>query len=1055
MHHEKLKYILLTLSVFALFLPMFASVGGGFSYADGDGLAGVTKRLFSNNADSDAPDKIEDSTDGIERKLQTDKSVSAVSGASATSYMSSAELDRLLSNGSDASVLDDYLAREKKDTLGNGKKKRAETSVAADSVVSEPHAVDSSSVKSHATDTTSTKKVSAENVSDDYVFTNEMPSDSVSQDSNGVGTVIADTTLLDSVTVDSLTIDSLALDSIAADSLFADSLAADSSKKRKTGFLPDVVNGSCKDSIIYDIKNNTVYIYKEGKISFQDKELTADFIKMDIESDLISAYGEVDTTTGKYKKPVFREDKTDYNMDSIVYNIKSEKSKIYGVLVKEGEGTLRGESIKKSDDEVFNIKGGTFTTCEADHPHFYLAMTKAQYVNGQKGKKMIIGPSYLVLEDVPLPIGVPFGFFPLMSSRNSGVIIPTVGEESVKGFYLREGGYYFVFNDYMDLALKAGIYSMGSWETSASSSYRKRYKFNGSFNIDFAKTIIGQKGSTDYANMNNYRILWTHSQDSKFRPGSNFSANVNFSSSNYNKYDATNISDYISSQTNSSISYSKTWAGTPFSLSANLQHSQNNRDSTVMLSLPNFVFTVSRIYPFQRKNPVGKQRWYEKISLSYTGTFNNTISTRQDELFSKKMFEKDMKYGMKHEIPVSTTFNLFKYLTLSPSFNYTERWYFDRINQAWDPVTAQQVVTDTTRGFYRIYDYRVSASLTTRIYGMFETKNPNAAIKAVRHVMTPSISGTFAPDFSNPKHGFWRPIQTDTMGHIGYYTPYQDGIFGTPSQGRTGSLNFSLGNTLEMKVRSDKDSTGYKKIKLLESFSISSSYNFLADSMKLSPFTISARTTLFNSLGINFNATLDPYAIDSEGRRTRHFALSHNHKLVRLTSLGFSFGYSFRSVFGLEGGTGSDALPAAPTQEQQDFFARNQIDYAQQQQMLASRYYDFSVPWNFSFNYNFSYSKSGLSPTVTQTLSFNGSLNLTSKFGLDFNGGFDFESMKLTPGSVTLTRDLHCWQMSFTWVPIGFRKSWSFNIRVKSGMLSDLKLDKSSGYLDNIYDSYY
>ncbi len=865
--------------------------------------------------------------------------------------------------------------------------------------------------------------------------------------------------------IDGLTADTVASEAepfggldIFAEAISDDTLSATDTtpavERPRRSFLPDVITGSSKDSIVYDLKNNLIFIYNQGELNFQDKSLTADYIFMDVNRDLIAAYGKTDTATNQYVKPVFREDRTDYNMDSIVYNTKTEKSTIYGIMVQEGEGTLRGYKIKKVDDEIYNIAKGTFTTCDNPHPHFYLAMTKAQYVNGKNTKKMIIGPSYIVLEDVPLPVGVPFGFFPMMSTRNSGVIIPTVGEENVKGFYLRDGGYYFVFNDYMDLTLRGGIYTLGSWEVSAASTYRKRYKYNGNFNLSYSKDIIGEKGSTDYSKMNNYRVLWTHSQDPKFRPGSNFSANVNFSSSSYNKYDATNLEDYVSSQTNSSISYSRTWAGTPFSLSTNIQHSQNNRDSTVMLSLPNFVFNVSRVFPFQRKNAVGKQRWYEKIGFSYTATFNNTISTKQNRLFTPEMFKKDMKYGMKHEIPVSTSFNILKYLTVSPSANYTERWYFSRVNRRWDPGQAREVVADTTYGFYRVYDYRVSASLSTRLYGMFEFKG-GKAVKAIRHVMTPSISGSFVPDFGEGKHGFWRPIQTDTLGNIGYYSPYQDNIYGVPSRGKSASLSFSLGNTLEMKVRSDKDTTGYRKVSLLESFNISSSYNFLADSLKLAPFAISARTTLFNSLGINFSATLDPYAIDAEGRKTRHFAMSHNHKLVRLTSLGVSFGYSFRSVFGLDGGTGSNALPAAPTATQQDFFSRNGIDYAEQQRLLSTKYYDFSVPWNLTFNYNFSYSKPGLESSITQTLSFNGSVNLTSKFGLDFNGGFDFETMKLTPGSITLTRDLHCWQMSFTWIPVGFRKSWSFNIRVKSGMLSDLKMKKSSGYLDNLYDSYY
>lgn len=879
----------------------------------------------------------------------------------------------------------------------------------------------------------------------------------------------------DSLTIDTLAVDSIISDSsltakpiapdliaaklLAPDSLAQDSLAQDSTIKKRP-FLTDIVIGSSKDSVVYNTKTGQVDMYTEGNVEFQQKKLNAHYINMNTSNDRITARGKEnlsDTATVKYTKAVFIDGETSYNMDSINYNMKTERAKLFGMEFKEGEGTLRGKEIKKVDEEIFNIKGGTFSTCDADHPHFFLAMTKAQYVSGKNSKKMIIGPSYLVLEDVPLPLGIPFGFFPMMSDRNSGIILPDIGEENVKGFYLRGLGYYFVFNDYMDLGLRAGIYTMGSWEASATSAYSVRYKFNGNFNVNYAKDIIGQKGAPDYRNMSNYRIAWTHSQDPKFRPGSNFSANVNYSTSNFNKYDANNMEDYVSAQTNSSISYSKTWQGTPFSLSTNLQHSQSNRDSTVMLSLPNVVFNVSRINPFKRRNGVGKQRWYEKIAFSYTGTFNNTINTKQNLLFKDEMFKKDMKYGMKHDIPVSTSFNILKYLNISPSLGYTERWYFNRINKEWDPATKSQVVTDTTSGFYRVYDYRVSASLTTRIYGSYEFKGANPAVKAIRHVVTPSISGSFVPDFGSAKHGFYRPIQTDESGAIGYYTPYETGIYGTPGRGKSASMSFSLGNTLEMKVRSDTDTTGYKKVKILESLSFSSSYNFLADSMKLAPISISGRTTLFKSLGINFSATLDPYAIDKEGRKIKDYSIKQG-KLVRLTAMGVSFGYSFRSFFGAEGtgsGTGSESLPKQATANQTDFFSRNNIDYAEQQRLLSQQYYEFSVPWNLSFNYTFSYSKTGIKSDITQTLGFNGSINLTSKFGLSFNGGFDFETMQLTPGSVSLTRDLHCWQMGFTWVPIGFRKSWNFNIRVKSGMLQDLKYEKNSGFLDNMYDSYY
>lgn len=856
---------------------------------------------------------------------------------------------------------------------------------------------------------------------------------------------------------------------VVGDSLLSEAVDT-TSKKPKKGFLDDILSGNGKDSLIYDIKTGNVFMYNKGVVNYQDKALDADYINMNIANnaiiakgvkkevhpDSIKAHPERILDSATFSKPKFKDGPTTYDMDSIIYNIKSEKAKIYGIAFKEGEGTLKGKDIKKMDDGIFNIHGGTYSTCDADHPHFFLQMTKAQYVQNKDAKKIILGPSYLVLEDVPLPLGVPFGFFPMISDRNSGVILPEIGEENLKGFYLRGFGYYFAFNDYLDIAARAGIYTLGSWETNLTSTYKVLYKFNGNFGFDFSKDKVGTKGAKDFRDMSNYRLRWTHSQDSKFMPGSSFAASVNYSSSSFNKYDAQNMQDYVSAQTNSTISYSKTWAGTPFSFSSNVQHSQNNRDSSVLLSIPNFVFNVSRFFPFQRKYAEGKQKWYEKISLSYTNTFNNSVTTKQNLMFKSDMFD-NMRYGMKHDIPINTSFNLLKYVNVSPNATYTERWYFKKINKEWNPTTERVEAVDTVKGFNRVYDYRFSVSLTTKLYGMYTFKGDNPAVKAVRHVLTPSVSFSYTPNFGDPKYGYYKPIQSNKNGDITYYSPFENEIYGVPGRGESASMSFSLGNTLEMKVRSDSDTTGYKKVKLLESLSISSSYNFLADSLNLAPFSVSARTTLFKTLGINVNATLDPYAIDDKGRKINQFSIKRG-KLVRLTSLGFSFGYSFRSFFGSSGeksGTGAETLSRAPTTAEEEYFARNNISYAEQQQFLARQtYYNFSIPWNLSFNYNFSYSKSGHQGNVNQTLSFNGSLNLTPKFGLAVNGGFDFETMTLTPGNISLTRDLHCWQLSFDWVPVGFRKSWNFRINVKSGMLRDLKYEKSSGYMDN-YSSYY
>ncbi len=836
-----------------------------------------------------------------------------------------------------------------------------------------------------------------------------------------------------------------ATDLAAADTTINDSIAS----APQSSFLDDVVLTNNQDSLIFDVKKNHIKMFSKGNVKYKDNSIDAEFIEMKIGENIIYAYGKEDSV-GVYKQPVVVQGSQTYNMDTVVYNTDSEKMMVKGVVFQEGEGYIRGKNIKKIGDEIMNIGGGIYTTCDAEHPHFYLKMSKAQLVNSKNGKKVIIGPSYLYLEDVPLPIVLPFGFFPVMSEQNSGVIIPEFGEENLKGFYLRGGGYYFVLNDYMDLAVRGGIYSYGSWEGSANSTYRKRYKYNGNFGLNYSKDIFGEKGSTDYTNMSNYSITWSHQQDPKFKPNSTFSASVNYTSSQYNKYDATSLTDYVSAQTNSSIAYSKTWAGTPFSFSTNIQQSTNNRDSTVMLSLPNFVFNVNKIFPFRRKNIVGKLRWYENIGFTYNGTFKNSVTTKQDQLFSSEMFDQ-MQYGMQHTIPVSTSMNVLKYLNLTPSINYNERWYFNKVEKSWD-ATNQEIVTDTVGGFNRVYDYRFSLGFSTKVYGMAQFNGKDPIVKAIRHVLTPTVSMNYTPNFGADNFGYYKQVQSDSLGNMTTYSPYENGIYGVPGSGESASMSFSLGNNLEMKVRSRSDTLGEKKVKIFESLNISSSYNFLADSLNLAPFSLSARTTLFNSFGINLSATLDPYSIDEDGRKYNRF-LVQDGPLARLTSMSLSFGYSFRSVFGLEGGTGSDALGAAPTAEQQSFFAENQINAVDQQQYLSNKYYDFSVPWNLSFNYSLAYSKPAHTANVTQTLGFNGSVNLTSKFGITFNGGYDFTSKALTPGNVNLTRDLHCWQMTFSWVPIGFRKSWNFTIRVKSGMLSDLKYEKSSGYLDNA--SYY
>lgn len=834
--------------------------------------------------------------------------------------------------------------------------------------------------------------------------------------------------------------------------------ARDTSKKdtaQRKSFLDDVISGKNQDSLVYDLRNKTVYIYEKGDVDYQDKNLKADFMKINMDDKIIFAYGREDTTTKTNTRPEFTDGGSTYQMDTITYNIATEKARIKGVTTQDGEGYLKGSRVKKMPDNTINIANGKYTTCDLDHPHFYLAMTKAKTI---PGKKVIVGPSYLVMEDVPIYfLGLPFGFFPTMSGRHSGFIMPIWGEEAIKGFFLRDAGYYFAFNDYMDMTVQGGFYTLGSWQASLASRYVKRYKYRGGLNFYFSKDIIGERDEPDYVNMNNFNLQWTHQQDAKFRPNSTFSASVNFSTSGYSKYGAQTINDYLNTQTNSSISYSKSWAGTPFYLSTNMQHSQNSQDTTVSLSFPNVVFSVSRVYPFRRKEAVGKQRWYEKISFTYTGTLGNNVKVKERDLFTDRMF-KQMKNGVNHNIPISTSLNLLNYINVSPSANYQERWYFRKIDKEWDPVSRSVVNGDTTTGFYRLYDYSFSVSATTKLYGTYQFKK-TAAVQAFRHTLTPTISFNYRPDFGAAKYGYYKYVQSDTLGNMRRYSPFEEGLYGVPSAGRSAGISFGLTQTLEMKVRSNKDTSGFRKIKLIDNFSITSSYNFLADSLNLAPFSINLRTNLFKNVGLNVNATLDPYQIDANGRKVNKFMLRKG-KLGRLTSVSTSFGYSFNSK---NRGSSSPAaindINSGTTEvppEYTDMFTQpgyNQIDPFTRRQMMSATYYDFSIPWNFGFNYSFSYTKPGLQANIVQTLGFNGSVNLTAKWGVTFNGGYDFGSKKITPGTFTLTRDLHCWQMSFNWVPIGFRKSWSFTINVKASMLKDLKYDRNSSFYDNFYDN--
>ena len=831
--------------------------------------------------------------------------------------------------------------------------------------------------------------------------------------------------------------------------------------RRKSGSgLDRIIQGRATDSLYYDMRKKMVYIYEKGDVTYDNMNLQADFMNIDLDSKNIYAYGKADTIDGEptVTRPLFTQGGTSLNMDTIAYNIESQRAKIKGIATQQGDGWLIGHDVKKMEDNSIHIADGMYTTCDqTDHPHFYYYMSKAKVIPGDNGK-VIMGGGHLVIEDVDIPfLGLPEGFFPLSSGPKSGILMPSYGEEARRGFYLRGLGYYFTLSDHIDLALTGGFYTLGSWEAQAVSRYVKKYKYSGSVNFDFASVRTGDKDDPDYVSQNTFRLQWTHSQDAKANPGSTFSASVNLSSSGYSKYSATTLNDMLATQTNSSIAYSKNWAGTPFSLSMNMAVSQNSQTQALSVTLPNISFNVSKFFPLKRKVKMGQDRWYEKISMSYSAKLTNSVQAKESDIFTSQTLQ-NMRNGVQHSIPVQASFNLLNYINITPNINYTERWYFKKTEKQWNPETNQLENLDPEYGFYRLYDYNAGISMSTIFYGQWQVreKYKDFKLQALRHTVTPSISFSYAPDFGNQKYGYFKTVQADSTGRTQVYSPFTDNAYGIPSSGRSASLNFTLSQSLEAKVLSKQDSTGMRKLKIIDDFSIGGSYNFLADSMKLSTISLSLRSTISKKFGINLRATLDPYEVTPEGKRYDKLTWRRGN-LGRIMNTGWSFGYSFQSRE--SSAPAINDINSIPPEYTNPFYdPYGMMDPMLRRQYMSQAYYDFSLPWNFGFNYNVNYNlayvnngTTGYKRTVTQTIGFNGSITFSPKMSATINGGYDITTNKLTTSSISITRDLHCWQMSFSWVPFGYYKSWNFHIGVKAGSLQDLKYDKSQSMYDNYF----
>jgi lipopolysaccharide assembly outer membrane protein LptD (OstA) len=837
-------------------------------------------------------------------------------------------------------------------------------------------------------------------------------------------------------------------------SVFPEAQHADSVAKP---LLESIITYSAVDSIIPDFENQKMYMYKNGVIKYQGIELTADYIMLDLVTKEVYAEGLPDSTGTIVGSPIFKDGNEEFESKALRYNFETQKGIITDVKTSQGDGFVQGELTKKISKDVFLMKKGIYTTCDADHPHFYLRMTKAKVISN---KKIVTGPAYLVLEDFPIyfPM-IPFGYFPNSTTYTSGILIPTYGEEQTRGFFLREGGYYWAASDHFDLALRGDIYSKGSWATKVHSNYKVRYKYNGSFDFSYNLNKYSEKPLPDYRVTKGFSLTWSHSQDSKANPNRSISASVNLSTSSYDKENSfmnnqTSVQTYLQTQKSSSISYSKKFENSPFNLSLNLRHSQNSRDTTISLSLPELTFNMSKINPFKVKNRIGPAKWYEKISFSYTGNIKNSISNVKEKDIWNQSLVKDWQNGWQHIIPISLpSFNLLKHINVSPSFSYSERWYTSYINKRYDPDISyapsreDHIAIDTVYAFRRNYNYSYSIGASTNIYGSYKMLNPNSRIKEFRHKIVPSASFSYTPDFGQEKFRFWGSY-VDGNGKKIYYNHFEHGVFGSAGMGESGAISLSINNILEAKVVDVNDSISskdekqkLKKIKIID-VNMSTSYNMIADSFKLSPIGISARTTI-KGVNINMGANLNPYMVNNKGKDIDEYVWKHKsglNKLGRLTNANLSFGMEFNSKKEkpAEGGD-ANKNPERKQVNGED------IEYA-----------PFKMPWHFRFDYSFNYNNSfipnsngKIKPTIYQSLNMGGNLSLTEKWSMDMNTNFDIQAMKFSFTTVNVSRTMHCWSMSFNFVPFGDRKSYSFNLSASSAILRDLKISKQSSWRDN------
>ena len=863
--------------------------------------------------------------------------------------------------------------------------------------------------------------------------------------------------------------DSLHRDSLALDSLGMDSLAADTTKKKEPLDAPVIYEAS--DSIVFT-KEGYAHLYGEGKVNYQNIELTSAVITMNMDSSTVYATGVTDTAGVETGSPIFKDGETPYESKIMRYNFKTKKGFINSIVTQQGEGYVTSEEGKKGANDEIYMRHGKYTTCDNhEHPHFYLRLSMAKV---RPKKNVVFGPAQLVVEDVPLPIAVPFGFFPFNSSYSSGFIMPTYGDEMNRGFYLRDGGYYFAISDQMDLKVLGEIFTKGSWGLSAASNYNKRYKFSGSFNASYLVTKTGEKNMPDYSVSKDFRIQWSHRQDAKANPNSSFSASVNFATSSYDRSSLSSLynkQEYSQNTKASSVSYSRNFPEIGLNISGAFNITQNTRDSSLSMTLPDVNISLNRIYPFKRKKSAGDERWYEKISLQYTGSITNSISTKDNLLFKTPLTQ--WENGMQHKIPVSATFNLFKYINIVPSFNYTERWYLRKVKQSYDasPTSRDHVKRDTINGFNRLYDYNLSLQMNTKLYGMYKPLFMKSKELQIRHVFTPTVSYTYTPDFGKSRYGYYDTYTyTDEDGEVRTveYSPYEGAVYGYPGKNMSQNISFSIDNNIEMKMKSDKDTTGYKKISLIDQLGASLSYDVA--NKKWSDLSMNLRLKLTKSYTFNMNASFATYAyqFDENGNVVVGDRTEWSYgRFGRFQGYSGSFSYTlnndtFKNLFGKKeedennkDNKGKEENEDEETEEETEEQNNNSnMRKTEKASVDSDGYLAFKLPWSVSLSYSYSIREDRSKDiniktmrypySLTHSLNVSGNFKIGSRWNMTYSTGYDFTSKEMSMTTLNITRDLHCFNMSCGLV-FGPFTSYNFSIRANSSMLTDaLKWDQRS-----------